>query len=109
MQQERWYAVETMVKANSVILDQGEADGEMALWIDGQLVAHHTGLLWRHDDELRLNHFIVWNYFPAANQTYRIWFDNLVISTSAIGIFDADIFSDGFEAGDSNAWSSTAP
>lgn len=105
MQQDRWYAVETMIKANSVFLGQGNADGEMALWIDGELVAHHTGMLWRHDDQLQLNHFIVWNYFPEATQSYRIWFDNLVISTSPIGEV-GEIFSDDFERGDTSAWSS---
>jgi len=104
MEQERWYAVEIMVKANSTFLDVGNPDGEMALWIDGALVAHHTGLLWRHADDLLLNHLIIWNYFPEATQTYRIWFDNLVISTSPIGVFDAEIFADDFESGDTSAW-----
>ena len=109
MEQERWYAVETMIKANSVALGAGNPDGEMALWIDDVLVAHHTGMLWRHTDQLLLNHFIVWNYFPEASQAYRIWFDNLVISTSPIGTLREMIFSDGFESGDMSTWSQVSP
>ncbi len=109
MEQDRWYAIETMVKANSVFLDEGNADGEMALWVDGVLVAHHTGMLWRHTNELLLNHFVMWNYFPEATQTYRIWFDNLIIATTPIGVFNTDIFRDDFEAGNSSAWSSASP
>lgn len=108
MQQERWYAVETMIRANSMAQGTGAADGEMALWIDGELVAHHTGILWRHTEALLFNHFVVWNYFPEATRTYRIWFDNLVISTSPIGVFGA-VFSDGFETGDASRWSSRMP
>ncbi|MGB3562473.1 MAG: hypothetical protein WBH85_03605 [Thermoanaerobaculia bacterium] len=104
MEQDRWYAVETMIKANSVSLGVGNADGEMALWIDGVLVARHTGMLWRHDDELLLNHFIVWNYFPEATKSYRIWFDNLVIDTSPIGASAGIVFEDDFESGDTEAW-----
>jgi hypothetical protein len=98
-----------MIKANSVALGAGNPDGEMALWIDDVLVAHHTGMLWRHTDQLLLNHFIVWNYFPEASQAYRIWFDNLVISTSPIGTLREMIFSDGFESGDMSTWSQVSP
>ncbi len=104
MEQDRWYGVETMIKANSVALGVGNADGEMALWIDGVLVARHTGMLWRHDDDLLLNHFIVWNYFPEATKSYRIWFDNLVIDTSPIGALAGIVFEDDFESGDTEAW-----
>jgi hypothetical protein len=90
-------------------LGAGNYDGEMALLIDGELVAHHTGLLWRHTEELLLNHFIVWNYFPQATQAYRIWFDNIVISTTQIGVFGEMVFQDGFESGDTTAWSGSVP
>jgi len=109
MHQDRWYAVETMVRANSVVSGVGQNDGEMSLWIDGTLVAHHTGMLWRHTDELHLNHFIVWNYFPEATQSYRIWFDNLVIATAPIGPFSDLLFADNFESGNALAWSAVVP
>jgi hypothetical protein len=105
MHQDRWYAVETMVQANSVVGGVGQHDGVMGLWIDGTLVAHYTGMLWRHTDELHLNHFIVWNYFPEATQSYRIWFDNLVIATVPIGPFSDTLFADSFESGNTSAWS----
>lgn len=109
MEQNRWYAVETMVQANTVFAGAGNYDGEMTLWIDGELVAHHTGVLWRHTEELLLNHFIVWNYFPEANQSYRIWFDNIVISATHIGAFGEMVFQDGFASGDTAAWSGSVP
>jgi MYXO-CTERM domain-containing protein len=78
-----WYAVETMVRANT----PGQADGEMSLWIDGQLVGQHGGIGWRDDPVLQLNHFIVWNYYPETEIAHSIWFDDLVISTAPIGLF----------------------
>jgi len=109
MHQDRWYEVETMVRANSVVGGVGQPNGEMSLWIDGALVARHTGMLWRHTAELHLNHFIVWNYFPEASQSYHIWFDNLVISTSPIGPIDGTVFTDGFDSGDTTSWDDTLP
>lgn len=77
-----WYAVETMVVANT----PGVADGEMTLWIDGVEIGHHAGIAWRDDPLLQLNHFIVWNYYPESTAAHRIWFDALVISTAPIGV-----------------------
>ena len=81
MQQDTWYEIETMVAANT----PGVADGEMALWIDGELVAEHTGIRWRDTDELLLNHAIFWNYYRSVSATRQIWYDNLVLSTEPIG------------------------
>jgi hypothetical protein len=66
-------------------------------------------MLWRHAEELLLNHLIVWNYFPEATKSYRIWFDNLVISTSPVGMLGGTVFQDGFEAGDTSAWTAATP
>lgn len=82
MAQDTWYAIETMVAANT----PGMADGEMALWVDGQLVAQHGGIAWRAIDELLLNHVIVWNYYPEVASSRSIWFDDLVVSTEPIGV-----------------------
>lgn len=81
MVQDTWYEIETMVAANT----PGVADGEMALWVDGQLVAQHGGIAWRELDELLLNHVIVWNYFRSVQDGRSVWFDNLVVSTEPIG------------------------
>lgn len=82
MVQDTWYAIETMVAANT----PGMADGEMALWIDGQLVAQHGGIAWRETSDLLLNHVIVWNYYRSVASSRSIWFDNLVVSTEPIGM-----------------------
>jgi pimeloyl-ACP methyl ester carboxylesterase len=99
MQQDRWYAMETRVKANT----PGLADGEESLWIDGVLVAQHAGFDWRDTPDLLLNHFIVWNYFPEATSELFVWFDNVVVSTAPIGLLgttpaDGGVATDGAPA-----------
>jgi hypothetical protein len=86
MVQDTWYEVETMVAANA----PGANDGEIALWIDGELVAQHSGIAWRETEELLLNHVILWNYFPAVQSARSVWFDNLVVSTEPVGSSDGD-------------------
>ncbi|MEM6994531.1 MAG: hypothetical protein AAF721_28705 [Myxococcota bacterium] len=96
MVQDTWYEIETMVAANT----PGAADGSMALWIDGVLVAQHEGIRWRDTDVLRLNHVIFWNYYPAVQSARRVWFDNLVVSTEPIGSGGPGGNDDGAEDGD---------
>ena len=94
MVQDTWYEIETMVAANT----PGQPDGEMALWVDGELVAEHSGIAWRNHDALLLNHLIVWNYYPALQSARSVWYDNLVISTEPIGGTDG-----GGDTGDDGA------
>ncbi len=93
-----WYAMETMVVANT----PGEADGEMSLWIDGVLVGHHDGIRWRDDPALLLNHFIVWNYYPETEVPHSIWFDDLVLSTEPIGLLGGGATDTSGSAGDAD-------
>ncbi len=86
MHQDQWYAMEAMVKANSLDAGGAVADGELALWVHGVLVAHHTGQAWRNIPELLLNHLEMWNYYPEATTTHRLWLDNLVVSRAPIGL-----------------------
>lgn len=79
---DRWQCVEFMIKLNS----EGDAhDGELALWLDGRLVAHFApgatvddqgptvtldenaddtfpGFRWRSDEDLKLNFFWLLHY-----------------------------------------------
>ena len=100
-----WYAIETMVAANT----PGVADGEMTLWIDGVEIGHHDGILWREDPTLQLNHFIVWNYYPEAEVAHRIWFDALVISTEPIGVLGGGASDTSGSGGGTSDGMTTAP
>jgi hypothetical protein len=81
----RWYAIEFMTKANT----PGQDDGEVALWIDGRLLAHHTGINWRSDARLQLNAFWLMLYVTEnsakKNQVNTVWFDDVVVATRYIG------------------------
>ncbi len=101
-----WYAIELMVRANTVLNGVGNADGEIILWVEGVEVSRQAGLRWRHTEDLLVDHFIFWNYNPDANETYQITYDNLVVSTRPIGpieqvsMDDAGPRTDGAAGGD---------
>jgi hypothetical protein len=89
----RWYCVEVMIKANT---SPEKADGEQALWIDGELKAHFRKIRWRTSAELKLN--TVWLQYYVTEENMRrnrdywmdkrkmeIWFDDIVVATHYIG------------------------
>lgn len=81
----RWYCVEFMTKCNA----PGKGDGELALWIDGTQLAHHTGINWRSSGRLKLNAFWLMLYVTAntakTNKVNTVWFDDVVVARSYIG------------------------
>ncbi|HOA63152.1 MAG: hypothetical protein KA191_17560 [Verrucomicrobia bacterium] len=77
----RWYCLEIMVKANT----PGQADGEQAFWVDGELIGRFTGIRWRDTDTLKLNCFWPSMYIHESPQTNRVWMDDMVVATAYIG------------------------
>ncbi len=82
---DRWYAIEFLFRANSVSNGQAVADGELSLWVDGNLVARHPGFRWRHTTSLLLNHFTFTHYNPDQAQNFSMRYDNFVLSRAPIG------------------------
>jgi len=81
----QWYCVEVMVRCNT----PGEADGEVALWIDGRKLAHHSDVNWRSSAKLKLNAFwlmlYVTDHSAKTNKVNTVWFDDVVVATDYIG------------------------
>jgi hypothetical protein len=108
----RWQCVEVMMKMNSA----PEAyDGELALWLDGKLVAHFAkgtplgpgsgrvkeggepfeGFRWRKTNDLKINflwlmHYVTenvaqYNNLTAQRAINRVWFDDVVVSRDYVG------------------------
>lgn len=80
----RWICAEFMVKHNT----PGEADGEQAFWIDGDLRGHWTGINWRTSPTLWANALTLEAYVTdrwTKHPTNIVWFDNLVIAREYIG------------------------
>lgn len=76
-----WICLEHMIKAN----DPGEANGELAAWIDGQLYIHYTGIRWRSTAALKIKRLDLGVYIHAAEQDNTVWYDDVVLSTGYIG------------------------
>jgi hypothetical protein len=77
----RWHCLEHMIKANDV----GQANGELAAWIDGKLYIHYTGIRWRSSAEVRLKRLDLGVYIHAAAQDNTVWYDDVVASTGYVG------------------------
>jgi Polysaccharide lyase 14 len=77
----RWYCLEIMLKPNT----PGKADGEQALWVDGKLIGHWTGLHLRDTENLKINGF--WLQLAVAEDSPPtvMWCDDVVVAKSYIG------------------------
>lgn len=79
-----WVCAEFMLKENT----PGQADGEQAFWIDGELCGHWRGLNWRTSAGLHANALTLESYVTdrwTKQATNIVWFDNLVIAREYVG------------------------
>jgi hypothetical protein len=68
LQRDQWYCLEHMIQSN----DPGEANGELAAWIDGKLYIHYTGFRWRTTPDVKLKRFGIGVYVHNATR-YSWW------------------------------------
>ena len=102
----RWTCVEQYVKMNTPMVN----DGILRAWIDGRLAWEKTDLRFRDVTSLKVEE--VWmNVYHGGTAVspydQHLYVDNLVIASSYIGPARglSAFFADGFESGDSSAWS----
>ena len=81
LERDRWYGIEIMVQANT----PGEADGEQALWVDGEHIVHFTGIRWRDSEDVKFNALWLMLYVHDSPQVNRVYFDEVVLSREYIG------------------------
>ena len=81
LDRDRWYCLEHMIRANDV----GQANGELAAWIDGKLYIHYTGLRWRTGADVKLKRFNIGVYVHRARRDNTVWYDDVVLSTGYVG------------------------
>lgn len=81
IERDRWYCLEHMIQANK----PGEADGELAAWIDGKLYIHYRGIRWRTSANVKLKRFDVGVYVHQARKDNTVWYDDVALSTGYLG------------------------
>jgi len=81
LKRDEWICLEQMISVNTI----GEADGELAAWIDGELYLHLTGFRWRTDERLKIKRFRLGIYVHEARKDNTVWYDDVVLSTGYIG------------------------
>ena len=80
-----WVCLEQMIRVNDI----GEANGELAAWVDGELYMHFKGLRWRTDERVKIKRFGLGIYIHEARRENVVWYDNVVLSTGYVGPLDA--------------------
>lgn len=81
LERDRWYCLEHMIQVNDI----GQANGELAAWIDGDLYLHFRGFRWRSDESVKLKRFNIGVYVHHATQDNTVWYDDVVLSTGYVG------------------------
>lgn len=78
---DEWVCLEQMIQVNDV----GEANGEMAAWVDGKLYLHWKGFRWRTTERLRIKRFNLGLYLHEARKANTVYYDDVVVSTGYVG------------------------
>lgn len=80
---DEWVCLELSMHLNT----PGQADGSMSFWVNDVLALDQHGMNWRNVPELQLNKAWLQHYIAAgdAQQSNRVWFDDVVVSTAHIG------------------------
>lgn len=81
LERDRWTCLEHMIAVN----DPGEANGELAAWIDGELYLHFTGIRWRSAPDVLLKRAGFGIYVHEARRDNVVWYDDVALSTGYIG------------------------
>ena len=95
----RWHSLETMLTVNTV----GKKDGEVACWLDWELVGRAEGLCFRTIDDLRIRKARFDNYWGGAGDENTApvdqvhYIDNIVVATDYIGPAQAQVEGSGSE------------
>ena len=79
-----WFCFEMTMRANTV----GQSDGEMAYWVDDQLIHQESGMMWRTSPTLALNRVRLQHYITSSDaegHSNRVWFDDVIVSTERVG------------------------
>lgn len=81
LERDQWYCLEQMIRVN----DLGQANGELAAWIDGQLYLHYRGFRWRLAEGVKIKRADFGIYIHEARQDNTVWYDEVALSTGYIG------------------------
>ncbi len=84
LEEGRWYCFELMLKANNA----PERDGEVKMWINGELKGHHKGIRFRDTNDLKINTFTYSAYVGGtwtSKREQKLWDDQIVVALNYIG------------------------
>jgi hypothetical protein len=78
---DQWTCCEIMVQCNT----PDTANGRVALWIDGELVADHPGLRFRSVEYIKAGYVSLSTYASQEQSGRSLWYDDIVVATEYVG------------------------
>jgi hypothetical protein len=76
-----WVCLEHALISNT----PGEANGELAAWVDGKLYMHLKGFRWRSSPNVKPKRVTCGMYIHRSKKKNVLWYDDLAASTGYIG------------------------
>jgi len=84
---DEWVCMEMTMQLNTPNVH----DGYMAYWLDNELIHEQNNMYWRIDPGLQLARIGIQHYIDSgeADQSNRIWWDNVILSEERIGCYQS--------------------
>lgn len=84
-----WRFVEALFSLNSIVDGKGVPDGELRMWVDGELVVDAPGVMLRtgRHTEMKFNQFLVAPYIGDGSPVEQtMWVDEIVVATGRMAV-----------------------
>jgi hypothetical protein len=80
-QRDRWYCYEMMLRLNT----PGQKNGEVKVWVDGQLAADWPNVSLRTVNTLKIDKSYLGLHATSSQRNNQKWYDNVVMAREYIG------------------------
>jgi hypothetical protein len=86
-----WRFVEALFSLNSIVEEKGVADGELRMWVDGEVVVDAAGVMLRtgRHQGMQFNQFLAAPYIGDGSPVEQtMWVDEIVVATGRMAVLD---------------------
>jgi hypothetical protein len=85
IEKSRWYCVELFVDAGTPVTSDADADGQVALWLDGELLFEYDDLWFRTSPDLKMDVLWMSEYTSNGHGDEGVLYDDVMVSRARIG------------------------
>jgi hypothetical protein len=85
IEKSRWYCVELFVDAGTPVTSDADADGRVALWLDGEQLFEFDDLWFRTTPDLKMDVLWMSEYTSSGHGDEGVLYDDVMVSRTRIG------------------------